>query len=104
MPRTDSGAAVVVNVIRVCQFLKELLLAWRPGGGGEEEGSQSVGIRREAASKREGRRGLLQKSALCSRQALGGHSITQVGRASNRKKTTTKKDEEDGDPPPPRIQ
>lgn len=76
--------------------LKELLLAWRPKSrrervGGWGGGSQSVGIRREAASEGlggEGRGGGegCCSTALCSRQALSGHTITQVGRASNRKK------------------
>lgn len=79
--------------------LKELLSAWRPGE--EEEGKpvcrDPQGGGERASEGGEGW-GLLQSAALCSRQALSGHTITQVGRASNRKKTT-KQDEEDGDPP-----
>lgn len=50
--------------------LKELLLAWRPGEGKEEEeGCQSVGIRREAASEREG--GVRAAAEHCTLQQAG---------------------------------
>lgn len=54
----------------------------RVGWVGGGRGSQSLGIRREAAS--EGRGRAAQSVVLRSRQALSGHTITQVGRASNR--------------------
>lgn len=50
----------------------------------------SAGRRR--ASGRLGARGLLQSLALCGRQALSGHTITQVGRASEDEQKKKKKE------------
>lgn len=69
MPRTDSGAAVVVNVIRVCQFLKELLLAWRPGGG------KPVWRDPQGGSEREGG-GARAAAEICT--AAGRHSVATL--------------------------
>lgn len=85
---TDSGVAVVVVVDSIQgggPVLKELLL----GGKGEGRGGKLVCKGPQGGSERawemEGGGEGCCSTALCSRQALSGHTITQVGRTSNNK-------------------
>lgn len=86
---TDSGVAVVVVSSRFNTrwrpVLKELLL----GGKGEGRGGKLVCKGPQGGSERawemEGGGEGCCSTALCSRQALSGHTITQVGRTSNNK-------------------
>lgn len=89
--RTDSGVAVVVNFNTGGPVLKELLLAFEAPGWEEEEEKSVCGDPQGGMEGWVGWGGVggCCSTALCSRQALSGHTFTQVGRASNRKKRTT---------------